>query len=309
MLILSHIGQNKPDYLEPFLKQLRIFNPNEKIVFLVNTINLNDSLFKYFSIDTYPIEDLHTNFIDLFINKFGLGDINSHKKNIIYGSPDYWCVAATRLFYVYEYAKKFNIKNYFHFENDIMIYESLQYIEKTIVENNLFKNEIAITRGTNNKIMTGFMYVNNNNFIMTHLLNEFSNYLNDKDSLFSYGIDMINEMSLLHIYQIKNQDLMKNLPILPFENENIFLSENFEYFNSIFDPATYGQFLDGIPSNQGVSIKTDSYIGDLMRVDDTINVTFEIIDNLKIPFLSIKNKKIKINNLHIHSKRLDLFLS
>jgi hypothetical protein len=67
--------------------------------------------------------------------------------------------------------------------------------------------------------------------------------------------------------------------------------------------------LDGIPSNQGVSIKTDSYIGDLMRVDDTINVTFEIIDNLKIPFLSIKNKKIKINNLHIHSKRLDLFLS
>ena len=144
---------------------------------------------------------------------------------------------------------------------------------------------------------------------MYHLLNEMINYLNNKHSLFSYGIDMINEMGLLHIYQLKNEDLMRNLPILPYEKENIFLSENFKYFNSIFDPATYGQFLDGTPTNQGISIKTDSYIGDLMKTNNDINIKFETINSLKIPYLYLDNQYIKINNLHIHSKRLNLFLS
>ena len=92
MLILSHIGQNKPDYLDSFLKQLRIFNPNEKIIFLVNTINLNDSLFTEFNVETYPIEELHNNFIDNFIIKFDLGNNDSHKKEIIYNftPKDVW---------------------------------------------------------------------------------------------------------------------------------------------------------------------------------------------------------------------------
>lgn len=303
MIILTHIGESLPDYIDTFLTQLIKFNNQNEIVFLVNENNVDNIIFFKHKIKTYPIENLDNTLINQFINKFGYGDINSSKRHIVYGSPDYWCVTSTRLFYIYEYCKKFNIKEYFHFENDIMVYSDVNDILTIIKENDLYSN-IAITRGTNNKIMTGFMYVGNND-IMGDILKSFISYLDDKMDLFKYGIDMINEMGLLHIYQIKNTEKLVNLPTFP----NEILTQDFKYFNSIFDPATYGQYLDGIPSNPGISILPDSYIGDEIRKDSSITITFESLNGLRVPHLNYKNEKIKINTLHIHSKRLYLFLS
>ena len=303
MIILTHIGETMPEYIDTFIKQLRIFNEDAKIIFLVNQINTNNIIFDKYSIETYPIESLDVTLIDKFISKFGHGDINSSKKTIVYGSPDYWCVTATRLYYIYEYAKKFNIKEYFHFENDIMVYTNISDILCMIKKNNIYKN-IAITRGTNNKIMTGFMYVGDNG-VMGDMLFNIDEYLNNKTDLFTYGIDMINEMSLLHIYQTKNPTKLVNLPIFP----NNILTEDFKYFNSVFDPATYGQYLDGVPSNPGVSLIPDSYIGDELRKNKSLTIIFEIVDGLRVPFIVYGANKIKINTLHIHSKRLYLFTS
>ena len=46
MLILTHIGQHLPDYLDSFLTQLKKFNTNYDIVFLVNDVNCENELFK-----------------------------------------------------------------------------------------------------------------------------------------------------------------------------------------------------------------------------------------------------------------------
>jgi hypothetical protein len=303
MIILTHIGETLPEYIDTFLTQLRKFNNQIEIVFLVNENNVNNTVFTNHNIKTYSIEHLDNTLTNQFINKFGHGDINSSKKHIVYGSPDYWCVTSTRLFYIYEYCKIFNIKEYFHFENDIMVYSDVNDILSIIKDNNLYEN-IAITRGTNNKIMTGFMYVGDND-IMGDILKSFILYLDNKADLFKYGIDMINEMGLLHIYQIKNPEKLVNLPTFP----NEILTQDFKYFNTIFDPATYGQYLDGIPSNPGISILPDSYIGDEIRKDSSISITFESVDDLRIPYLNYGDEKIKINTLHIHSKRLYLFLS
>ena len=303
MIILTHIGETLPDYIDTFLLQLRKFNNENEIVFLVNENNVNNDVFSKHNVNTYSIENLDNTLTNQFINKFGYGDIGSSKRHIVYGSPDYWCVTSTRLFYIYEYCKKFNINEYFHFENDVMVYTDVNDILKIIKENDLYKN-IAITRGTNNKIMTGFMYVGDND-IMGDILKSFILYMDNKVDLFKYGIDMINEMGLLHIYQIKNTEKLINLPTFP----NEILTQDFKYFNTIFDPATYGQYLDGIPSNPGISILPDSYIGDEIRKDGSITITFESVDNLRIPYLNYGEEKIKINTLHIHSKRLYLFLS
>jgi len=304
MIILTHVGINLPEYLEHFLSQLRKFNPSRKIVFLVNNNNLNNQIFINNNVLTYPIEDLEPKDLNSFISKFGYGNLDSNNKYIIYASNDYWCVTATRLFYLNEYCKKFNINNYFHFENDIMIYENIDLIESIINENKLYKNKIAITRGTNNKIMTGFMYVDNND-VLSDVLEKFVDYLNTRQELFKYGIDMVNEMGLLHIYQTKNPDNMVSLPLLP----EMYFNDFFEKFNSVFDPATYGQFLDGTPFEPGVSIITDSYVGDYIKKNPNTSIKFIKLNDLRIPFLSVGEELYKINNLHIHSKRLHLFLS
>jgi len=304
MLILTHIGHNLPSYLNDFIKQLRKFNPDYNTIFLLNKINCENPIFLENNIKTYPVEELVSERINVFLNRYQHGNINSIHNHVDYGSSDYWCVTSVRLFFIYEYCKKFNINNFFHFENDILIYEDLNKIQNIILENNLYENKIAITRGTNNKIMTGFMYVDNV-LILDNLLSEISSYITDGSNLFNYGIDMVNEMGLLHIYQIKNPDKIINLPILPYSD----LSENYDYFLSIFDPATLGQYLDGTPGNPGISIITESYIGDEIKKNPSFQIIFKETEGLKLPFLSFDDKLIKINNLHIHSKRLNLFLS
>lgn len=304
MIILTHIGQQLPNYLSDFITQIKKFNNDYEIVFLVNEVNCNHEIFKTNNIKTYPIESLVTNRINTFISNFGYGNFQTITKNIIYGSSDYWCVAAIRLFFVYEYALKENIISFFHFENDIMVYEDLNYIEKLIIENNLYRNKISMTRGTNNKIMTGFMYVNNLE-ILGHILFEINNYLETKLDLFSFGIDHLNEMGLLHIYQIKNPEKLVNLPIFPNNN----LTEDFEIFKSVFDPATYGQYLDGTPGSPGQSILPDSIIRNEFNNNTNVSVTFFEVNQCRIPFVVLNGERFKINSLHIHSKRLHLFLS
>jgi hypothetical protein len=304
MLILTHVGVDLPIYLEIFLKQLRDFNPNLDILFLVNHININNDIFIKFNVKTYPIEELHNNKINLFIQKFRMGDSSSHQKKIIYGGADYWCVAATRLFYLSEYVKRFNINSFFHFENDIMIYENIDKIKDIIKSNKLYENCIAITRGTKNKIMTGFMYVDNS-LLLSNMLDEITLYLDNRNNLMNSGIDHINEMGLLHMYQLNNSNILKHLPTFP----NNKISEDFNFFNSLFDPATYGQILDGTPGDPGVSILPDSYISDEFLLDNSLKIIFDVVDGKNMPFLVINNKKIKINSLHIHSKRMEKFKS
>jgi len=303
MLILTHIGLQLPDYLNTFLTQVRKFNNNYDIIFLVNQVNCDNEIFKIHNIKTYPIEELITDRVNNFINNFGYGNINTVHQNIHYGAPDYWCVTAARLFFIYEYCSRNNVSKFFHFENDIMLYENLNTIENLIITNNLYHNQISITRGTNNKIMTGFMYVDTLESF-NHLLTEINHYLESKLDLFSFGIDHLNEMGLLHVYQVNNPDKLINLPIAPNNN----LTTDFEFYQSVFDPATYGQFLDGTPGSPGVSLIPDSIIGTEFSYSN-IPITFEVIDNLRIPFVSYNNNRYKINSLHIHSKRLNLFLS
>lgn len=303
MLILIHIGQTLPEYLNDFLSQFRKFNRDYDTIFLTNQINCSNQIFINHRIRTYPIENLLNNRINHFIKLFGYGNYNTVYKHIIYGGTDYWCVTAIRLFLIYEYALKHNISKFFHFENDIMIYEDLINIEVIIKSNNLYSNQIAITRGTPNKIMTGFMFVNGLD-TLNHLLAEITNYLERKLNLFSFGIDHLNEMGLLHVYQINNPDKLVNLPILPNNN----LTKDFELFQSVFDPATYGQYLDGTPGTPGVSILPDSLISSEFNKSN-IQIIFEIIDGFKVPFIVYNGIKYRINSLHIHSKRLNLFLS
>jgi hypothetical protein len=304
MLILTHIGLQLPEYLNTFLTQVRKFNNNYDIIFLVNQVNCENEIFKTHNIKTYPIEELITNRVNNFINNFGYGNVNTVHQNIHYGAPDYWCVTAIRLFFIYEYCLRHGITKFFHFENDIMLYESLSTIKNLFVKHNLYSNQISITRGTNNKIMTGFMYVDNLD-VLDHLLSEISYYLESKLDLFSFGIDHLNEMGLLHIYQHHNPDKLINLPIFP--NNNV--TQDFEKFNSVFDPATYGQYLDGTPGTPGVSILPDSLIGEEFKINPSIQIIFNTIDDCKIPFIVYNGVSFKINSLHIHSKRLHLFLS
>jgi hypothetical protein len=84
------------------------------------------------------------------------------------------------------------------------------------------------------------------------------------------------------------------LPSLPFTE----LSNHYNEFNFLFDPASYGQFLGG--TNNGHKkgyFEPSHYIGRMISTEK-IEVIYK-----KQPFVLYKNEKYPIYNLHIHNKK------
>jgi len=85
-------------------------------------------------------------------------------------------------------------------------------------------------------------------------------------------------------------------------------SENLEVFNSLFDPASYGQLVGGTQSEGPGAKPQDHYIGRWLIANPQYSVIWKEENRLKIPYLNY-GSGIKINNLHIHSKNLHKYMS
>jgi hypothetical protein len=122
-----------------------------------------------------------------------------------------------------------------------------------------------------------------------------------------FKVDMINEMSLLYIYSLHfNEKYLDFFPILPVGK----YSKNLEVFNSIFDPASYGQFVGGTPKAAGGALPgfldNNHFIGNEMIKNRD---KYAVIWDDDIPYLKYVNTLYRINNLHIHSKLLEDFVN
>ena len=109
----------------------------------------------------------------------------------------------------------------------------------------------------------------------------------------------------MRAYSKDHSDRMIPLPTLPFGDWSL----NFDLFNSIFDPASWGQFVGGTPSDPAGAKPDDHYIGLLLREKPDYTVTWKSGCCGLVPYFKYDEKEVKINNLHIHSKNLSKFLS
>lgn len=292
-LVMFHSGNYLPDFLDYNFNQIRLFNPNINIYFLTDLNLISDTIFKKYDI------------ISLDKNEFYSDKIKKFESCFNYSSNDFWTLAATRLIYIENFLDKYNLENVYHFENDVLLYYKLEEHHNKFI--NLYKN-IAITTGGPDKSMTGFMFIKN--FKSMSMLTDFF-----VDTLQTYGIygtirkysmDMVNEMSLMKFYGVeKGEDFICNLPILPFGD----YSEHFSDFNSIFDPASWGQFVGGTRVEGPGAKPLDHYIGVLLTKNTSWNVIWQIENDLKIPYFNKDGELFRINNLHIHSKNLKKYIS
>jgi hypothetical protein len=285
---MFHSGNNLPSFLEDNFKQLRLFNPDIEVYFLTDRIHFDSAVFDLYNIqlvdkDKYLSDDVYT-----FQTLYGRGE------------NDFWTITTTRLIYIANFIKEKNLHDVLHFENDVLIYTDLNKIQQTC--SILYKN-LAITVGGPDKAMTGMLFIKN-----PKALSHFTTYLialmkkyKVRDIKKQFGMDMVNEMTLLRIYMKEYPELLKTLPILPFGE----YSSHYDEFDSIFDPASWGQYvggtLDGIPGAK----PEDHYIGLLLRG----NLDYTVIWKDSVPYFKYDGQEVKINNLHIHSKNLYKYLS
>lgn len=292
-LVLFHSGPF-PNFLEYNFKQIRLFNPDINIYFLTDKVYLNYEIFKRYNIKVLDKDEFYSDKIRQF------------EINFNYGSNNFWTLAATRLIYLENFLEKNNLENIYHFENDILLYYKLEDHHDKFLK---FYKNIAITTGGPDKTMTGFVFIKNSEslkLMTSFFIDTLSKYGGVFGTQRRYGMDMVHEMSLMKVYgNEKGEDYIYNLPILPFGE----YSKHFDDFNSIFDPATWGQYVGGTKAEPIGAKPIDHYIGMELNANPSWTVTWKNENNLKVPYFDKDGELFKINNLHIHSKNLDKYIS
>jgi hypothetical protein len=270
-VVLFHSTDNVPKHIEYCVKQIKHFTPDVKIHFLTDKNAFSNN------VNIVNINDLNLNFDHL-----------PYYKN---DQMPLWRTSALRFFYIEEFIRRANLNDVFHFDNDILIYEDLNLILKNIKD-----SKFLITRHKETEAVCGFVYIKDYNSI-SGICRSLLEYMhkNEKELESQLG-SMPHEMRLLG--QIFNESkLISEFPILPWW-------KNFDKFNSVFDPSSYGQY---ICYNKMIHEGSKNRFIDTQILNNKIKVEFD--NQLKVPFIYFNDFKIKINNLHIHCKNLQDYIS
>lgn len=281
---------NLPPHLDYCIRQYQLFNDGP-IYFLTDALNFPD-LARYDQVIPVAIQDYASDKIARF--------------NALYerGPLDFWTVAITRLIYIENFLAAHDLRHVCHFENDVLIY--FPVADYHHVFKRLYPN-LAITPCGPSMCVTGFMYIDNAQALvdMTDFFIEILEQLGIEGTKKRYSLNMVHEMGLIRAYGIEAGERLAHLPILPFGE----LSQHYEDFGAIFDPASWGQFVGG-SRLEGPGVKPDDhYIGQLLLDHPEYGVRWRTEDGLRMPYFVYDGNWIKINNLHIHSKNLMAFMS
>lgn len=325
-LIYCYISEIIPEYIYLSLKQARLFNPTISIYFITN--GKITSKYETLNINIIKTKDLiktknHNEFIKKNVMK-KTGVINFYNKN-------FWTLSTERFFYIEELMKKYNLINVIQIECD-----NLLYYDFTKIFNGIEKlNKKHIVCGDRpNTLSNAITYFKNYETIslFTNFLTKESQGTYEKilDKFNKYGLlgrshAKVNDMSFTMLYyklNKNNSDFMDLFPLLPF-NENFKNNEqntdNYKYFEVIFDGASWGMYLGGWPDEMSKDNKilgpgyTDkNYAVGRMLISKRFEFKWEENDKgYKIPICYDKkmNKKTLICNLHIHNKKVKDFIS
>tara|TARA_B110000003_G_C16653922_1_gene535579 strand:+ start:7004 stop:7843 length:840 start_codon:yes stop_codon:yes gene_type:complete len=268
-----------PDYFRISLESIKISNPNSKVYLLTD-----DLTFKLEGLEILYLEDV----IGLEAQKILDSNYFSNEKNPL------WKTSMVRVFLLKDLAKYLNIDSFIHFDNDVLIYQNYENLK------NLFDNDagLNITRNDKKTLVFGFSYTSNIkkfDLICEHLFKILTDgILNNPEENTAY-VD--NEMHLLNnIYEQTN--LISVLPSSPAQLRN---EMNKKY---IFDPSSYGQYLDGWHEDPGIStISLNQSISSLFLKNEIV-INYQDVK----PYFELNDQKYFLANLHIHSKNLSKFL-
>lgn len=261
---LYHEGCNIPDHVFVCLRNILTLSSLNKIVFCTNqNIKFNESSITVINLQDLTIPDV---------------------KNFLKSDPNpLWYTSLNRVFYLNSFVQ-LTKEPVIHFDNDVLCYYDFNLIKEKYID------EVYITPHKETEFTFGFSYIGNCDIMNTLTGNIYNLIQHGEEFTRKQTGDHIHEMRLLHFC---GHDLIKKFDVFPTTGKE-------EY---IFDPSSYGQYLDGTPNGEKPGYLDTSHI-----VGSKITSKCNILFNKK-PYLVYNDVTFPIYNLHVHSKNLNKYTS
>lgn len=226
-----------------------------------------------------------------------LNDLNENFENLNIKSNanPLWATSLLRIYALKELKDYFKINSFVHFDTDVIIYKSFNDIRKN---HDFSTSSISITQNDIMNLVFGYSYFPNDESIDDLVIKLDKNLLNIEvlQNTYARGGE-IPEMRHLGILNLMYQGMFSMLPTLPYENRDL-----------IFDPAGYGQYLNGTHLKRGNYIFKRRWISMNHIVGPELKSKRIECKFNKSPYVIHQNKKTELANLHVHSKKISKFL-
>lgn len=260
-----------------------------------------------------------------------------------YGLDGFWHFALERLFILAELMRQEELADALHVENDVTIYFDPAEMAKPMRQCFGSKCCAVIPAGPTDGCTAALLYAGSLqalDSVCTAVLRLLP--LGEWKLRAIFPSVMVNEMTLLAVAQIQNPELVRSLPITPSQGDGPLiprygrrpaapflhmmdrisprfateppphgLSAELDTLQSLFDPSSWGMYLGGSLQGHapGVSFPYHWIGPDLRkgrfrvewRMDERERRFPVVIDRRH------ENREWKLNNLHVHSKRIDDF--
>lgn len=261
-----------------------------------------------------------------------------------YADGNFWHAAMQRLFVLEEFMRRQAIDKCVHFENDVTLYHDPSLHEPLFTS--LFKGGVAVTPlGPTHGCTAAYLYADTADSLgavtgeMLGLL-----LLGEKHLLAMTGAPMVNEMTLLSLIQAKNPQFVKSLPVmpknpvsspwLPRRSKGVFrpfarlldavcprirrelppwgVCANVDLFKSLFDAASWGQYVGGTFQGGPAGAAFPHHWAGPDLLKRRYEIVWHVDENdRRCPYVKSRfgdEREWKLNNLHIHSKRIRDFV-
>ena len=218
------------------------------------------------------------------------------------GMDRFWISTAERLFYLSPIMKDKKATRALHIENDCPLYTDPNKLEP--IMHKLYKNCVAFCPCGPTMAAASVMYVDSLDAIafLTEAFIEALKMGKEKLVKAMETNQFVTEMKILCYLQKLYPNRIKYLPILPTGPHSLGVEE----FNSLFDPASWGQFVGGTNNGHAPGFATpDHWIGQAIR-----EKKYDVIWEKKQPYVrdGKTGQMWKLNNLHIHCKDIKKYI-
>ena len=267
------------------IEQIRKWNPEINIYMITDDCEVDEQDFIRYNVIHEFVSDLKTSYDVENLSYFN-SSINPSER-----------ACGLRPFYIESVIRKYNLKNIFTFDNDVLIYCDLEKISNIL--ENLYQRT-GLTPDSKEKMVLGMCYIKDKNYI-SDITDILWKYMNQENGSRLLDMDLWN-----FVYIEKGSS---HVGILPTWGDGLF-SENSDIIGGIFDPSSIGQFLLGCDNgNPPGTFFPHHYIHNRLR-ENNYEFTFNYDDSRK--YVSVFNKNTsmshKVLSIHVHNKKLKLLM-